>query len=163
MYGNDEYFKTIVFIGINIILHEMSHYLSMKLYGRKAGKIKIKFYLKIFPCVVTNTTDSYMLPNYRRAFIYYAGIMTNWIICGLVITFYIEEAYLLRAIVWMNIYNMIPFGGIKTDGYHIIVNTLLNVKDLKNRKSIISEIAKCAFILWAVISVYQSLSMIISN
>lgn len=163
VYGNDEYFKTIVFIGINIILHEMSHYLSMKLYGRKAGKIKIKFYLKIFPCVVTNTTDSYMLPNYRRAFIYYAGIMTNWIICGLVITFYIEEAYLLRAIVWMNIYNMIPFGGIKTDGYHIIVNTLLNVKDLKNRKSIISEIAKCAFILWAVISVYQSLSMIISN
>lgn len=30
-------------------------------------------------------------------------------------------------------------------------------------ESIISEIAKCAFILWAVISVYQSLSMIISN
>ena len=27
VYGNDEYFKTIVFIGINIILHEMSHYL----------------------------------------------------------------------------------------------------------------------------------------
>lgn len=154
-----EYCKTFVFVLSNILIHEMAHYYVMRFYGRRAGKIKLKLYLKIFPCIVTNTSDSYMLPEYRRCFVYYAGIMLNWIICGIVLAFFPRYEYLLRCIVWMAIYNMIPFGGIKTDGYHIIVNTLLGIKDLKEKKNLISELAKYAFFVFAIIMFYQSFSI----
>lgn len=156
-YGTAEYIESLVFVFLSIMLHELFHGLIMRFYGRKPGKIKIKFYFKIFPCVVTNTSDSYLLPNYRRGFVYYAGIMVNWITCGVVLVCFSEYAYLLRAIVWLTIYNMIPFGGIRTDGYHIIVNTILGVRDLKQGKNIISEVTKYAFIVFAVISFYQSI------
>lgn len=155
-FGRLEYIESMIFVVLNVVLHEMAHYYVLKFYGRNVGKIRLKFYLKIFPCIVTNTSDSYMLPSYRRGFVYYAGIMINWIICGLILTFFPEKAFLLRCIVWMTIYNMIPFGGIKTDGYHIIVNTFLGVRDFKYKKNIISEIAKYAFLIFAVISFYQS-------
>lgn len=154
-----EYMYSMIFLVVNIIAHEMAHYYVMRFYGRRAGKAKIKFYLKVFPCIVTNTSDSYILPEYRRAFVYYAGIMVNWLICAFIIIFAPEHRYILRSVIWMIIYNMIPFGGIKTDGYHIIVNTVLGIRDLKKGKNVISEIAKYVFIIFAVISFYQSLSI----
>lgn len=156
VFRTSEYIQSTVFIIFSIILHEFSHYFVMRFYGRKAGKIKLKCYFKIFPCIVTNTSDSYMLPNYRRTFVYYAGIMMNWITCGVVITFFPEYEYVLRCLVWMAVYNMIPFGGIKTDGYHIIVNTLLGIRDFKEKRNLISEIAKYCFIIFALVSFYQS-------
>lgn len=161
LFSRKEYIESVAFIIFNIVLHELAHYLVMRFYGRKAGKVKLKFYFKIFPCIVTNTTDSYMLPRYRRAFVYYAGIMTNWIVCGIVLLFFPKYSFLLISIVWMAIYNMIPFGGIRTDGYHIIVNTLLNVRDLKGKKNAISEIAKYCFAAFAVVSICQSILIMI--
>ena len=153
---NVEYIQSVLFIVFNILLHEMAHYWMMRFYGRQAGKIKLKFYLRIFPCLIINTSDSYMVPRYRRGFVYYAGIMINWIICGIVLIFWPTYSFLLRSIVWMNIYNMIPFGGIKTDGYHIIVNTVLDIRELKGKKNLISEITKYVFIFFEIISFYWS-------
>lgn len=159
-YTGELYLYSVIYLLIIIVVHEISHYLVLKLYGRQAGKIRFKLYYHVFPTITTDTTDSYMLPRYRRAFVYYAGIMSGWIICGVTLLLLPNYSYNLRVVVWMIIYNMIPFGGIKTDGYHIIINSFLNIKDLKNKKNIIAEITKYIFFVFAIISFIDSIARI---
>ena len=147
-----------LFTIFNIIIHECAHSCMMIFYGRRPGKLKFKFYCKIFPYIVIDTSDSYMLLRYRKAFVYYAGIMVNWIVCGSFTCFFLKYVYLISALVWVNIYNMIPFGGIKTDGYRILMDCILNKKELKSKKSRLSKILELAFWIMAIIYTFKSWS-----
>lgn len=147
-----------IFTIINVILHEIAHSLMMIFYGRKPGKVRLKLYCKIFPCIVIDTSDSYMLLRYRKAFVYYAGIMVNWIVCGLFVSFFRQYVYLISALVWVDIYNMIPFGGVKTDGYRILMDCILNKKELINKKSKISKLLELVFWIMAIICTFKSWS-----
>lgn len=156
-FTNKMYILSVVYLIISIGIHEMAHVVTMSFYKRKYGKIRFKFFYHIFPAVVTDTTDSYILPQYRRAFVYGAGIMSNLLMYGLTLLLVPSAAYLLRIVIWGVVYNLIPFGGMKTDGYHIFVNTILNVKDLKGKKNITGEIAKYMFLLFSLVTLVNSI------
>ena len=53
---------------------------------------------------------------------------------------------------------MIPFGGIKTDGYRILMDCILNKKELKSKKSRLSKILELAFWIMAIIYTFKSWS-----
>lgn len=152
-----EYSLLVLFCVINIGIHEFAHAITMHMYHRTYGKIQLKLYYFVFPAFVTDTTDSYLLPRFRRCFVYYAGIMSNLIVCGITLVLFPSSAYLLRIMFWGIIYNMIPFGGMKTDGYHIIVNTLLKKNDIKGKKNLVGEIAKILFFLCVINSLIYSI------
>ena len=45
----------------------------------------------------------------------------------------------------------------KTDGYHIFINTLMNVKDFKLKHNLISDIAKYIFFIFMGITILDSI------
>lgn len=140
------YYNIIAFFIISIIIHEISHYLVLKSYGREPGKIKIKRY-KIFITIITDTTDSYLLPRYRRFFVYYAGVMSNIIELGIIYVFYSSYLYVLPIIFLGSIYNMMPLGGLNTDGYYILTNSILKINNFKYKKNFITKIFTYLFFI----------------
>lgn len=149
----DEYeyrFKTYIiavsYLILNIALHEIGHTLTLRLYGRKGGRIRFKFNF-IYPTFAVDTSDSYILPKHRRIFVYYAGIMVNILICFATYLFFSEYAYYLKSVIWLIIFNLLPIAGINTDGYHIFIFSLLNVRDYKYKKSMLFRVGKLLFII----------------
>lgn len=161
-YHFEMYVATTFFILLNVFLHELCHITVLKIYGRKVGKIRFRFNF-IFPAFSVDTSDSYMLPRYRRFFVYIAGIEINLIICMLVLLLFPEFVYLIKPIVWAALINLVPIGFIKTDGYHIIFNTLMNVKDIRQKPNIAFIVGKYIFITmtfyFIFISLFKSLGM----
>lgn len=160
--SNNIYLSSILYLFINVILHELSHYLAMILYNRKPGKIKIKRY-HIFLLVVTDTTDSYILPFYRRFVVYYAGIMINLLVYSATIILYPRYAYLLRFVLWGVLYNIIPFGGLETDGYHIFVNVFLKINEQKDGVNLKTLIFKYFFLIFSIIAFLNSLFSLLTD
>lgn len=140
---------------INIMLHELFHYIAMKAYKRTPGKVRFKRY-HIFFTIVTDTTDSYMLPYYRRFVVYYSGVMINLLVYSFTIFVFPMYAYLLRIVIWGILYNMLPFGGLESDGYHILVNVILKINETKECRKIIPLLLKSFFICFAVFSFINS-------
>ena len=63
----------------NIFIHELGHVLFLKLFY-KSGKIKIGFKIYfIYPAFYVDTSDSYLLPKYKRIAVYLAGNFMNCI------------------------------------------------------------------------------------
>ena len=156
-FNTSMYVYSAMYVVMSIVTHELGHAMTMKIYKRKYGKIRLKIYYYLFPAIVTDTTDSYILPRYRRAFVYYAGVMVNLITFGLTLLLVPNSEYLLRIVIWGPVYNLIPFGGMKTDGYHIFINTLMNVKDFKLKHNLISDIAKYIFFIFMGITILDSI------
>ncbi len=144
-YESDMYIASILFLLISITLHELCHMTVLRVYGRKVGKVSFKLNF-IFPALTVDTSDSYILPRYRRFFVYIAGIEMNYITCMLVLLLYPQYSYLLKPIVWAATVNLLPIGFIKTDGYHIIYNILMNKKDTKRNRNIFFLLGKYIFI-----------------
>ncbi len=141
---------------MNIMLHELSHYIAMKVYKRTPGKVRFKRY-HVFLTIVTDTTDSYMLPRYRRFVVYYSGVMINLLVYSLTILVFPRYAYLLRIVIWGILYNMLPFGGLESDGYHILVNVILKINETRECRKIIPLLLKIFFICFVVLSYINSI------
>ncbi len=143
------YWLSIGFLLVNLIFHELGHILTLRIFGRRVGKIKFRFNF-IFPAISVDTSDSYMLTRGRRFFVYYAGIMVNIFICFFTLVVFETQAYLVRTVLWAIIINLIPIGYLKSDGYHILISTILNVHDMKKNESGISIISKYMFVIMAI-------------
>jgi hypothetical protein len=154
--SNHIYIYGLIYSFVNIMLHELSHYIAMKLYERTPGKVRFKRY-HIFLTVVTDTTDSYMLPHYRRFVVYYSGVMINLLVYSLTVLIFPSYAYLLRLVIWGILYNMLPFGGLESDGYHILVNVILKINETRECKKIIPLLLKIFFICFAFLSFIESI------
>lgn len=127
----------ISFIVINVILHEAGHGLTLKFFGESAGKIKLKFYY-IFPVISVETSDIYLLPKFRASCVCIAGIMVNIFLCTFIIIFLPNYNYVITPIISLIIFSLIPFSGVKTDGYNLIVTTLMNINEFKGKRNKIS-------------------------
>lgn len=123
-----------IFISINIIAHEIGHMLALLTWGYKPGKIKLKFYY-IFPLVSVDTSDIYIMPKHRGAFVCYAGIMVNIYICAIITFFFPEYNYINIPIFTLILFSLIPFSGVKTDGYNLFIKLLWGINDVKGKKS----------------------------
>lgn len=101
---------------INIPIHELGHIACLKLFSSNS-KITIGFKIVfIYPAVFVDTSDSYLLPKYKKIAIYLAG---NFMNCLFLITIYFFFPVLLPYcyLIISNIFiNFLPI--IKSDGYY---------------------------------------------
>lgn len=134
----------VIYLLVNLVLHEIGHRCVLKSFGRMPGGVKFKFSF-IFPTITVDTTDSYILPKFRRFMVYYAGVMVNIIICFITFIFFKDYNYCIISVLWFIIFNLIPIPWVNTDGYYILFVLLLNVNSFKKKKSIIMTIGKIAF------------------
>ena len=84
--------STLFMIG-NLVLHEVGHVLALKLYGRKLGKIRFRMNF-IFPTISVDTSDSYILPRFRRLYVCASGLIVNSIILLLLVVFFERYIYI---------------------------------------------------------------------
>ena len=92
-----------------------------------------------------DTSDSYILPRFRRLFVYVYGLVVNVILMSIVILFFPKYTYVNSFILINVLLNFLPNGAIKTDGYHIWINNIFNVNDYKYRKNKLFIIIKFTF------------------
>lgn len=105
---------------INIILHELGHILCLKLFCPKSKvKMGFKFYF-IYPAFYVDTSNTYLLPKYKRISVFLAGSFANCI-------FLLASCFLLPSIAKYNylivstiLINFLPI--IKSDGYYAIIS-----------------------------------------
>ncbi len=112
-------FYSMVFLIINIFIHECSHYLSLLVYGCQAERPKLKIengVLKIY----TDTTASYLLPKYKRIVVYLCGILFNiYIIWFSLIVWMISPSITLFTIAFIML-NVIPSTSSNNDVVQLI-------------------------------------------
>lgn len=129
----------LIFLFVNIVLHEAGHAITLLAFGGHPGRLKIKWYY-IFPLVSVDTSDVYIMPRCRGAFVCYAGIMINIYLCTLVIMLWPRVTYILAPVYTLIIFSVIPFSGVKTDGYNLFVRIILRINDVKGKKNRLSKI-----------------------
>ncbi|TDM28785.1 peptidase [Macrococcoides caseolyticum] len=122
---------------INLILHELSHILSLKLCGKKFNKVGIKLNYYIFPSFYVQMNEIYMLSKNEKIFVHISGILTNLIFMTFIqyvnIRWINDEAltrgymYFMLDMVW----NIAPF--LNSDGYKTLI-TLLDMDEFTDRK-----------------------------
>lgn len=128
----------IAFMCLNLILHEGGHAVALIFLGQHPGKIRFKWYY-IFPLISVDTSDVYIMPKYRGMFVCYAGVMVNIYLCSLVMILRPELSYLLPPVYTLILFSLIPFSGVKTDGYNLFIRLILGVNDVKGRRSKLSK------------------------
>lgn len=139
------YLFMLLFLLFNLAVHELCHYAALKLYGREIGKIGFKMNF-IFPSLYVNTSDSYMLPRIRRFFVYYSGIMSNIFLSSIVVCFFPSRAFLACPVIWAVFANLCPVSAVRTDGYHILFNIVLNVVEYKGAKYKVFQALQIVFV-----------------
>ncbi|MCI1904222.1 MAG: hypothetical protein LKJ03_09090 [Enterococcaceae bacterium] len=146
-------FLSMGFLCINIFLHEIAHASWLRIWQRKPGNIKIRRKF-IFPMIVVDTSDSYLLPRNRRLAVYAGGVMMNsWTIFLL---WMIAPQYfdIVFPTISMVLYCLIPFGGIRNDGFHILFSVILKRESIKNQRSWVDIVG---LVMFSVLMLYPLL------
>lgn len=108
---------------INIPIHELGHIICLKLFCPSA-KITAGFkFVFIYPAIFIDTSNSYLVPKYKRIAIYLAGNFMNCLFL-LIIYFFFPALLPYCYLIISNIFiNFIPI--VKSDGYYAF-ETLIN-------------------------------------
>lgn len=121
-----------IILFLNIFIHELGHILFLKLFY-KSGKIKIGFKIYfIYPAFYVDTSDSYLLPKYKRIAVYLAGNFMNCIYVLVCFVFFPSLNKYNYAIISTILINFLPI--IKSDGYYAITS-LFNKYNAAKSKS----------------------------
>ena len=64
---------------------------------------------------------------------------------------------------WGVLYNIIPFGGLETDGYHIFVNVFLKINEQKDGVNLKTLIFKYFFLIFSIIAFLNSLFSLLTD
>lgn len=146
-----------LFLIINLLVHEIGHAFTLTFFGRHRGNYRFKIAF-IFPTISVDTSELYLLPKFEKICVCYAGIMNNIILCGLVVLIFPQYSYLIVCVIPLIIFNVLPFGGVQTDGYHIFVNIILGIKNYRNSEGVLSKILRYAFYIVSLYILYMTLT-----
>lgn len=126
-----------VLLLINIPIHEFGHVLLLKLFYPSA-KFSVGFkFLFIYPAFYVDTSDSYLLPKYKKIAVYLAGNFTNSIFLLII---YLFCPYLLPycyLIVSNILINFIPI--VKSDGYYAFMTFINRFQFAKSLKCSLAD------------------------
>lgn len=145
------------FLFINLIGHELGHSLVLRFFGRRRGKYKAKWFY-IFPMIMVDTSEAYMLPKFEAVSVCYAGIMTNIYLSSIIYFMFPNKLFLIIPVYNLILFNLLPLGRSKTDGYHIIVNFIMGINDYKFRKSKITYFFDILFYGMVILIIYNMLN-----
>lgn len=127
-YGRVNLAYSLIWITINIVLHESGHFYFCLHAGRSVSEIGIKLNLSVFPACYVNTTDICMANKKERILTSLGGIYLNAILCILTssILLFTRPNNTIYRFVLISfsfiISNSLPF--IKLDGYYILSDIL---------------------------------------
>lgn len=139
----DGNFLSFFILLINICVHEFGHNCALKLFGKKSAKYRFKI-KTLFPSIVCDTSEAYMLPDYEKCFVFYAGILVNIMCCFMLSLFgLIQECIPTLSFILFNIF---PLPWIETDGFNILYYVVLKKIRYRN-KSAFNRNFKIQFIL----------------
>lgn len=106
----------------NVFIHEMGHVVLLKIFY-KSGQIKVGFKMTfIYPSFYVDTSDSYLLPTYKRISVYLGGNLMNCIyllVCLFFFPFLNKYNYIIVSTVLVN---FLPI--VKSDGYYAIMSLI---------------------------------------
>lgn len=119
---------------INIFIHEIGHVLALKFFLPEST-IKVGFkFVFIYPAFYVDTSNTYLLPKYKRIAVYLAGNFTNCLYllaCSIFMGHINKFNYLIVSTVLIN---FLPI--IKSDGYYAFMSLIdkynLNKTKMKN-------------------------------
>lgn len=115
----------------NIFIHELGHILFLKLFY-KNGKVRIGFKIYfIYPAFYVDTSDSYLLPKYKRIAVYLAGNFMNCIYVLICFIFFPSLNKYNYVIISTILINFLPI--IKSDGYYATAS-LFNIYNFAKSK-----------------------------
>lgn len=101
---------------INIPIHELGHILCLKLFYPKANvSVGFKFVF-IYPAFYVDTSDSYLLPKYKRIAVYLCGNFNNCVFLLISYLFFPKLLPYCYLVITNILINFIPI--IKSDGYY---------------------------------------------
>lgn len=136
-------FVLIIYVFINILLHESSHIISLMVLKRKIDKIGFKFNY-VFPAFYVRMNDVYMLTRKEKIFVHSSGLYINLLVNSILIyiSYYLKINVLLIAcqfFVFGIIMNTIPI--LNSDGYKVLLSIFMyNEKKEKIDNSIYIKI-----------------------
>lgn len=117
----------LLFMIVNIVLHEMAHSLTLKAYGGKGCLPKINMEKGIMKISV-DTSSSYLLPPYKRIVIYMAGLIVNILSCYVAIVIGISSNCMIFSL-GLILVNLIPSSTYCND----MTQTIGVIKECVNR------------------------------
>ncbi len=145
-----------LFLISNVVLHEIGHATFLKIWQRKVGKIKLNFRY-VFPMITVDTSDSYLIPKFRRCCVSYAGVMVNIYTCYIVYVCFNNFSFVIPQVLTMITFCIIPIGGLRNDGYHILFSTILNINSTGKKRSYIDYIGGIVIYTFVIYSLYHKL------
>jgi len=104
----------------NMIVHEVGHMIVLRFFGRSRGTIKLKMCFFV-PTLLIDVTDSYLLPPYRRIFVYYAGPMANAVIGLAILVVFPSHLYLAVLSMFIFAISLVPIKWARNDARHIFL------------------------------------------
>ena len=115
----------------NVFLHELGHIVVLKIFYNDS-KIKVGFkFIFIYPAFYVDTSDSYLLPKYKRIAVYLAGNFMNCIYVLATIFVFKELRKYSYAVVTAVLINFLPI--VKSDGYYAIMTFFNRYNFLKSK------------------------------
>ncbi|MCU9810096.1 hypothetical protein LEQ06_19320 [Paraclostridium sp. AKS46] len=154
----------VVYTSFNIILHELSHIISLRMFGRKIDKFGFKFNY-IFPSFYVRMNDAHMLSRNEKILVHSTGLYVNMalnLIC--IFIAYKFKFYNLLVICQLFIFgilmNSVPI--LNSDGYKTLLSIFMyNEKKEKIYNSKFIKILSAINILIAVIYFLKNISYLI--
>lgn len=109
-----------IILVLNIFLHELGHMIFLKSFYRD-GRIKLGFKLFfIYPAFYVDTSDSYLLPKYKKISVYLAGNFFNSIYILFCMIFIPEINKYNYIVISTILINFLPI--VKSDGYYALIS-----------------------------------------
>lgn len=139
--------EAVCYVGISIILHELSHSVAYYHYTGKMPKLELRF-LRIFPAIGVSTSLAFLCTPLQRFIIFYAGLFTNILLNQ--ILFISGYALYTVPMIFFILFNMLPVGYLKTDGFNILFISVLKNYHFLNKKHPYNRFFKYVIYIMAV-------------
>lgn len=143
----------LLFVIFNVMIHELCHAILIKMYFEFFPKIKVKW-IWILPYFSVDSTVTYLLPPWRQIFVYSAGIEINIIVNQF--TYFLlgtpDALSFTLPVTYLILMNLLPIGGVKTDGFNILFISILNRVDILKPTHPYNKI--CKIIITVAIAIY---------
>lgn len=121
---------------IQVFIHEVSHILALRIYGRTYEKFGMKMNY-FFPAFYVRMNEAYMLMRNQQLLVHGLGILVNVLLNTIIYIIsiklkYFEILLIAKTFSVSILMNMVPV--LNSDGYKILI-TLLDKNDIKATKS----------------------------
>ena len=135
-----------------ILFHELSHVFVGSIFGKKINELKLSISgVSVSFCKEKFSTkvEKGKFCALKNILIYFAGPFSNLVLA----TIFHKINMIFEINIFLGIINLMPIYPL--DGYHILDNILIVIKNISIKRAILSIIENCTFGFMLVASVYE--------